>query len=98
MNLNVIENRWTVSYVVELKERNPITDEYSGDKMPDFAGHLQGLNLPRQVFDNMTAYWREAVEMANAGLRVPLLNPDGREDRFYCLLIRRGHIVKGGFI
>lgn len=96
VKLTVIEHKhWIVDYVVELKERIPDLNEYGADQMSYYAEHVVGLFLPRDFFDNFCDYWRECVRIANEGGRC-ILNPDGLDNKYFSLSIRRGHVRRIG--
>lgn len=96
MKLTVIERKhWVAEYVVELKELIPDLNEYGTDQMEYFAGHVKGLMLPREFFDHFCDYWRECVRIANEG-RCCILNPEGVDNKFFALSVRRGHIRRLG--
>lgn len=96
MELTVIEHKhWIVDYVVELRERIPDLNEYGADQMDYFAGYVTGSMVCRGLFDYLCDYWRECVRIANEGGRC-ILNPDGLDNKYFSLSIRRGHIRRLG--
>ncbi len=96
MKLTVIEHQhWVVDYVVELKEYIPDLNEYSADQMPAYNGSIECRTIPREFFNCLCNYWRECVRIANEGGRC-ILNPEGVDNKFFALSVRRGHVRRLG--
>lgn len=96
MKLVIIEHEyWLVDYVVELRELIPDLNEYGADQMEYFVGHVKGVMISRELFDNLCDYWRSCVRIANEGGRC-ILNPYGLDTKYFSFVVRRGHVRRLG--
>lgn len=94
MKILVVEHKkWFVEYRVELKEFNPMLNEYSEDVLSKYSLKSDGI-MSRDVFDWNCIYWRRMIEQAANGEYCELCT-DGKEHDF-ALIVARGHVKKIG--
>lgn len=97
MKILVVEHeKWFVEYRVELKEFNPLLNEYGGDVLSNYSLKSDVI-MSREVFDWNCVYWQRMIEQAANGEYCEFCT-DGKEHDFV-LIVARGHVkkIEGGF-
>lgn len=97
MKVLVVEHKkWLVEYRVELKEFNPLLNEYGEDVLPNYSLQSDKI-MSRERFEWECTYWRRVIEQAANGEYCEL-RTDGKEHDF-ALIVARGHVkkIEGGF-